>query len=143
GEGWSAAANEAQLVSLARDEGNLLVASGVSTEDTPPRRARDLIEALVVTDGVSATRPAKVKIDKQKGFSTDLTALDGQPVRLLANGALAYDLQRGRTTRVVALDVGDAIVVLVIEPSDRSTLQDMLVPPDDGRPSADSPYGQR
>ena len=103
----------------------------MSTDDTQPRDARDLIEALVVTDGVSATRPAKVRIDKHKGFSTDLTALDGGRVRLFANGAFGYELQPGRTTRVVALDVGDAIVVLVIEPSDRSTLQDLLASADD------------
>jgi serine/threonine-protein kinase len=131
GDGWSAATNQPQLVSLTRDEGALLVASGVSTDDTPPRGARDLIEALVVTDGVSATRPAKVKIDKHKGFSTDLSALDGRAVRLFSNAAFGYDLQPGRTTRIVALDVGDAVVVLVIEPSDRSTLPDLLATADD------------
>jgi hypothetical protein len=100
-------------------------------EDATKGRARDLIESFVVTDGVSATRPARVKIDGKRGFSTDLTTLDGRPLPLFANDATTFVLEPGRTTRVVALDVGKATLVIAIGPSRDSSLDALLDTADD------------
>ena len=125
GQGWSAVTNQPTLTMLERDQGRLTIASEVGQG-----KARDIIEALVVADGVSATRPARLKIDGHHGYSTDLTTLDGASVPLFANPATNYVLEPGRTTRVVALDVGDQTIVMVIEPTRRL---DPPGPADDGR----------
>jgi hypothetical protein len=137
GKGWSNALHEADLVTLIRDQGLMTFASGITEvypvgKPTAPRdRARDIIEAFVVTEGVSSTRPAKVKIGGERGYSVDLAPVDDGPVRLFRTGQHAFDLQPGRTTRLVAVDVDGRAVVFAIEPARDLELRTILATADD------------
>jgi eukaryotic-like serine/threonine-protein kinase len=132
GDGWSTALHDPDLVSLTREQGSMTFAARVTEvypggDATEPRdKARDIIEAFVVTDGVSSTRPAAVRIDRRRGLSVDLTPLDSQRVTLFATASATFSLEPDRTTRLVALDVRGTVVLLAIEPSDRSDLDTIL-----------------
>jgi hypothetical protein len=132
GEGWSNAGHAADLVTLSRDEGLMTFAARIATVDpngratTPRDRARSLIEAIVVTDGVSATRPASVRIDGRKGLSVDIAPVGGSRVALFSTASTTFYLEPDRTTRVVAVDVRGSAVLLVIEPADGSDLAAIL-----------------
>ena len=132
GDGWSNALHEVSLVSLVRDEGGMTFASSIAEvhpnggTETPRARARDLIEAFIATDGVSATRPADLRLDGRKGLSVDLTPIDGARIELFATATNTYFLEPDRTTRVVAIDVRGAAVLLAIEPAEGYDLRDIL-----------------
>jgi serine/threonine-protein kinase len=132
GGGWSNAGHAADLVTLSRDEGLMTFASRIATVDpngratTPRDRARSLIEAIVVTDGLSATRPASIRIDGRKGLSVDLSPVGGSRVALFATASTTFYLEPERTTRVVAVDVRGSTVLIVIEPADGSDLASIL-----------------
>jgi tRNA A-37 threonylcarbamoyl transferase component Bud32 len=137
GDGWSTVIHDPTLVALQRDEGFLTLASRLTTvfpdgEATTPRdRARDIIEAFIATDGVGASDVAEVRIGGRRGLSTDLTPTGGDRVELFATERATFYLEPAATTRVVAIDVRDTTVVLVIEPSGRATLAEILVTADD------------
>jgi tRNA A-37 threonylcarbamoyl transferase component Bud32 len=137
GDGWSTVIHDPTLVALQRDEGFLTLASRLTTvfpdgEATTPRdRARDIIEAFIATDGVGASDVAEVRIGGRRGLSTDLTPTGGDRVELFATERATFYLEPDASTRVVAIDVRDATVVLVIEPSGRATLAEILVTADD------------
>jgi len=138
GPGWALAAHAADRVTLTRDEGRLILVSGVTDVfrdgdvETTPGRARDLIESFTITKGLSATRPVRVRIDDRRGWSVDLTPAgpDGpdsaDPVPLFALGGATYALEPGRTVRLVAIDDADATLVLVIEPSADRAIEEIL-----------------
>ncbi|MDH5242575.1 MAG: protein kinase, partial [Chloroflexota bacterium] len=132
GDGWATAFHDRELVALSRDEGLMTFASGVTTVDpdgraaNPRDRARALIEAIVVTDGVAASRPAAVRIDGRRGLSIDLAPVDARRIALFSTAAETYYLEPARTTRLVAIDVRGRAVLLAIEPSDRSDLRSIL-----------------
>lgn len=132
GDGWSALAHQEDVVVLRRDEGYLTLISGVTTVDplrdpTDVRdRARDLIEAFVTMDGVASSEPVAVRIDGRRGLSIDVSPLDGQQIGLFATSDSTYYLEPGRTTRIVAIDVRDAAVILAIEPVGRFDLRAIL-----------------
>lgn len=137
GTGWSNAPRAADVVSLVRDTGRMVFVSGIrevypSGHAVEPRdRARDLIEAFVVTEGISSTKPAKVKIGGEKGFSVDLAPLDDEPIRLFDTAEHGYSLQPRRVTRLVAVDVDGRAIVFAIEPADGSDLRALLDTADD------------
>jgi eukaryotic-like serine/threonine-protein kinase len=137
GDGWSNAAHTADTVALAREEGVFTFAGRVvevypNGELREPReRARALIEAFVATDGVSATRPAKVRIDGRRGLSSDLTPIDSARIQLFATAGTTYFLEPDRTTRVVVMDLPGATILLAIEPREGLELDDILATADD------------
>ena len=122
---------------LSRDEGLMVLMAHVSrvfpsgTTATPKDKAKSIIEAMVVTDGISSTKPAAVRIGKKKGFSIDVSPLADRRVRLFANGSNTYLLTPGQTTRIVVIDVGGTAVVLIIEPRGQADLRAILDTADD------------
>jgi serine/threonine protein kinase len=137
GDGWSNAAHTADTVALTREEGVFTVAGRVvevypNGEDREPReRARDLIEAFIATEGVSATRPAKVRIDGRRGLSSDLTPIDSARIQLFATSGTTYFLEPDRTTRVVVMDLRGGTILLAIEPHEGFELDQILETADD------------
>ncbi|MEO6207586.1 MAG: protein kinase [Candidatus Limnocylindrales bacterium] len=136
GSGWSAVSHEAGIVVLQRDEGLMTFMSGIAIVDpegaaTAVRdRSRNLIEALVTMDGVAATEPADVRIDGRRGLSIDVATVDPVRLAVFANGESTFYLEPGRTTRLVALDTRDGMLMLAIEPADGSGLDDILATAD-------------
>ncbi len=137
GDGWSNAVHTADTVALTRDEGRMTFASGLmevypAGETREPRnRARDLIEAFIATNGVSATRPATVRIDGRRGLSSDLATIDSSRVQLFRTPGTTFYLEPDRTTRVVVMNLRKATILLAIEPSDGFELADILATADD------------
>jgi hypothetical protein len=137
GDGWSAATHKADSVALTRDEGAMTFAGEVievypDGEAKKPRdRARALIEAFIATPGVSATRPANVRIDGRRGLSSDLTPIDSARVQLFATNGTTFYLEPDRTTRVVVMDLRKATLLLAIEPHEGFELADILATADD------------
>jgi serine/threonine-protein kinase len=134
GDGWSAANNAERLVVLTRDEGFMTLASAVEVRGGSGREedtSRKFIEAVAQHDGLAATRPAKVRIDRLRGRSVDVTRSGSRRLELFAADGTPYYLEPGRVTRVVALDVGDEVLVIVIEPNDGHDLRAILDTADD------------
>jgi hypothetical protein len=137
GDGWSNATHTADTVALTRDEGVFTFAGRVvevypNGEQREPReRARDLIEAFIATDGVSATRPANVRIDGRRGLSSDLTPIDSARIQLFATNGTTFYLEPDRTTRVVVMDLRGATILLAIEPHEGFELDEILETADD------------
>ena len=136
GDGWSAATHTADTVALTREEGVMTFAGRVlevypDGEARAPRdRARDLIEAFIATPGVSATRPATVKIDGRRGLSSDLSPIDPTRIQLFATNGTTFFLEPDRTTRVVVMNLKDATILLAIEPHEGFELADILATAD-------------
>jgi hypothetical protein len=132
GDGWSNAAHTADTVALTRDEGRMTFASSLAEvypggEVRQPRdRARDLIEAFIATNGVSATRPAIVRIDGRRGLSSDLATIDSVRVQLFRTAGTTFYLEPDRTTRVVVMNLRKATILLAIEPNEGYELADIL-----------------
>ena len=133
GEGWSNAAHGRDIVALTRSEGTITFAGRIrevypdGERDEPGQRPRDLIEALMSTDGVTATDPADVRIDDRRGLSTDLASSGPERVPLFATEGSTFHLEPERTTRIVVIDTpGDGTVLLAIEPNDGHELRDIL-----------------
>ncbi len=137
GDGWSTATHNADTVALTRDQGVMTIAGRVievypDGETREPRdRARDLIEAFIATPGVSATRPATVKIDGRKGLSTDLTPIDSARIQLFATNGTTFFLEPDRTTRIVVMNMKNGTILLAIEPHEEFELADILATADD------------
>ncbi|MEA2578849.1 MAG: eukaryotic-like serine/threonine-protein kinase [Chloroflexota bacterium] len=137
GDGWSASVHTADTVTLTRKEGEVTIAGKIvevypdGEARKPKERARDIIEALIATNGVSATRPANVSIDGRRGLSTDLTPIDPVRVQLFATDGTTFLLEPDRTTRIVVMDLRKATVLVAIEPHEGSELADILATADD------------
>ena len=130
GDGWSTQAHGEDVVVLSRDEGFLtfmtgLVAVGDAVTDAV-EEPRALVEALVTMDGVGAREPAAVTIGGAEGWSVDLSPVGRDRLPLVGTGESEYFLEPDRSTRVVALEVDEAVVVLIIEPSDEADLRGIL-----------------
>jgi hypothetical protein len=132
GEGWSTALHESDLVALTREQGSMTFASDIAEVypaggATEPRdKARDIIEAFVVTDGISSTEPAAVRIDGRRGFSVDVSPVGSTRVAMFATASSTFFVEADRTTRLVALDVRGDVVLLCIEPSEVTDLEGIL-----------------
>jgi len=132
GEGWSNAAHTADTVAFTRAEGLMTFAGAIrevypnGESDEPRDQARALIEAFIATNGVSATRPANVRIDGRRGLSTDLTPIDSTRVQLFATDGTTFYLEPDRTTRVVVMDLRQGTVLLAIEPREDFELAQIL-----------------
>jgi tRNA A-37 threonylcarbamoyl transferase component Bud32 len=121
GDGWSTLAHAPDVAALTREEGLMTYLAGIVSVDPErdpreaPSDARGMIEAVVTMDGVAASEPAAVTIDGRTGFSTDCSPVDGGRLALFATGSSTYYLEAGRTSRIVALDTPDGVLVLAIE----------------------------
>ena len=137
GDGWSNAAHAADTVAFTREQGAMTFAGGIvevyprGEAQAPRDKARDLIEAFIATNQVSATRPARVRIDGRRGLSSDLTPIDSARVQLFATSRTTYFLEPDRTTRVVVMDLRTATILLAIEPHEGFELAEILETADD------------
>jgi serine/threonine-protein kinase len=133
GEGWSNAVHGEDIITLTRAEGAVTFAGRIrevypkgETEE-PGERARDIIDALISTEGVGATDPAAVRIDGRRGLSTDLAPSGSRRVALFSTESSTFHLEPDRTTRIVVIDLrGDETILLAIEPNDGFELRDIL-----------------
>jgi serine/threonine-protein kinase len=133
GEGWSNATHAEDVVVLTRPEGTLTFAGGLrevypdGEADEPSSRARDVMEAFVATEDIGASEPADVRIDRRRGYSSDLEPIGSERVPLFSTAGTTFHLEPDRTTRVVVVDLpGDDTVVLAIEPNEGYDLRDIL-----------------
>jgi hypothetical protein len=142
GDGWSNAAHREDIVVLTRPEGTLTLAGGLrevfpgGKPREPSSRARDVMESFIATDGVGATKPKGIRIDKRRAYSSDFQPVGSQRVPLFSTEASTFNLEPDRTTRIVVVDLpGDDTIVLAIEPNDGYELRDIL---DSADPAAGS-----
>ncbi len=133
GEGWSNATHREDIVVLTRPEGTLTFAGNLrevypgGEADEPSSRARDVMEAFIATEGVGASHPADVRIDRRRGYSTDLEPVGSERVPLFSTESSTFHLEPDRTTRLVVVDLpGDDTIVLAIEPNEGYELRDIL-----------------
>jgi len=133
GDGWSTAVHREDVVALTRQQGTLTFA-GKLTEAYPNGRtidpksdARSIIKAFLETRGVRATDTADVRIGGRRGISTDLAPDGDKRIALFATEGSVFNLEPGRTTRIVVVDVkGGGTALLAIEPNDGFELADIL-----------------
>ena len=133
GDGWSNAAHREDIVVLTRPEGTLTFAGGLrqvfprGKPDEPSTHARDLMESFIATDGVGATKPKGIRIDRRRAYSSDLQPVGRTRVPLFSTDGSTFNLEPDRTTRIVVVDLpGDDTIVFAIEPSDGYELRDIL-----------------
>jgi eukaryotic-like serine/threonine-protein kinase len=137
GDGWSNAVHREDIVALTRPEGTMTFA-GKITEAYPKGRtidpksdARDIIKAFLETNGVRATDTAGVRIGGRRGLSTDLAPDGDKRVALFATEGSVFNLEPGRTTRIVVVDLkGGGTALIAIEPNDGHELSDILATAD-------------
>jgi eukaryotic-like serine/threonine-protein kinase len=137
GDGWSNAVHREDIVALTRQEGTMTLA-GKITEAYPKGRtidpksdARNIIKAFLETDGVRATDTADVRIGGRRGISTDLAPDGDKRVALFATEGSVFNLEPGRTTRIVVIDLkGGGTALIAIEPNDGYELSDILATAD-------------
>ena len=133
GDGWSNAAHREDIVVLTRPEGTLTFAGGLrqvfprGKPGEPSTHARDLMESFIATDGVGATKPKGIRIDRRRAYSSDLQPVGRTRVPLFSTVGSTFNLEPDRTTRIVVVDLpGDDTIVFAIEPSDGYELRDIL-----------------
>jgi hypothetical protein len=133
GDGWSNAGHQADVVVLTRPEGTITFAGHLrevypnGEADKPSDRARDIMEAFIATDGVGATDPRDVRIDRRRGLSSDFEPTGSERVALFSTEGSTFHLEPDRTTRVVVIDLpGNDTIILAIEPNDGYELGDIL-----------------
>ena len=145
GDGWSTVIHAEDLVALEREEGLLTFAARIQTvfpdgeAEAPRDRARDLVEAFIATDGVGASDVAEVRIGGRRGLSVDLTPTGSDRVALYETSGATFYLEPDAATRIVVVDTKGGAVVLVIEPTGRATLADILATADEVAGSIDWP----
>jgi hypothetical protein len=132
GEGWSTILSEPDIAALGRPEGVFTMAGSVSAvypsgEPTaPPRSARALVEVLVGTDGVAASKPVERRVDKRKATVVDLAPTGSERVAIFGTAGQTFYIEVYGTTRVIVVDAKDGPLVIAIEPSEGSRLEDVL-----------------
>ena len=121
GKGWAVADSQANLLALARDEGRMTFASGITAvypsgdPADAPTTARMLVEAFIETDGVAAGKPADRHIDKRRATTVDLSTTGRERVPLFGSGSQAFFLEPNGTTRIVVIDGVAGPLVIAIE----------------------------
>ncbi len=121
GSGWSVTDSRSDVLALARDEGRMTFASGVTTvypsgDPAPaPATARLLVEAFIETDGVAAGKPADRKIDKHRATTIDLSPTGQDRVALFGTGSVTFFLEPNGTTRLVVIDSAAGPLVIGID----------------------------
>ncbi len=121
GKGWSVADSGTDLLALARDEGRMTLASGVTAvypsgvPEAAPTSARALVEAFIETDGVAAGKPTAKTVGKRRATTVDLAPTGPDRVALFGSGSRTFFLEPNGTTRVVVIDSDDGPLVVSIE----------------------------
>lgn len=133
GDGWSNAAHREDIVVLTRPEGTVTFAGGLrqvfagGKPGEPSTRARDVMESFIATEGVGATKPKGIRIDRRRAYSADFQPVGSRRVPLFSTEGSTFNLEPDRTTRIVVVDLpGDDMMVLAIEPNDGYELRDIL-----------------
>ncbi|MFL5682891.1 MAG: hypothetical protein ACJ77O_07110, partial [Chloroflexota bacterium] len=132
GDGWAAAANGPDLVSLTRDSGVLTFAGSITSvfprgEARPaPKTARALVETFIGTDGVAAGKPKNQKIGNRTGRVIDLTPTGRERVSLFGTTGQTFYLEPFGTTRITVVDAPDGILIIGIEPTADTTIEAIL-----------------
>jgi hypothetical protein len=132
GEGWAATVYEAEMIALQRDEGTLTFASHIGVvypsggAEEAPASARALVETFIGTDGVAASKPDDVRVDKRKAIAVDLSSTGPDRVALFGTSTQTFYLEAGGATRVTVVDGKAGVLVLAVEPSEASSLQGFL-----------------
>ena len=130
-DGWSTASQSAELLVLGRREGSLTFASGIDTvyptgdPAKAPGTARALVEVFITTDGVASGDPSDRKVDKRRTRVVDVWPSGRGRLPLFGAGAQVYFLEPSGPTRVMVVDGPDGTLILTIEASDGSALEDI------------------
>ncbi|HET9083474.1 MAG TPA: protein kinase [Candidatus Limnocylindrales bacterium] len=133
GDGWSTVAHREDIVVLTRPEGTMTFAGGLrqvfprGKPNEPSSRARDVMESFITTDGVGATKPKGIRIDRRRAYSSDFQPTGSKRVPLFSTEGSTFNLEPDRTTRIVVVDLpGDDTMVVAIEPNEGYELRDIL-----------------
>jgi hypothetical protein len=132
GDGWAAAANGPDLVSLTRDSGVLTFAGSITSVfprgDTRPAPAtsRALVETFIGTDGVAAGKPKTQKVGGRNGRLVDLSPTGRDRIALFGTTGQTFYLEPFGTTRIIVVDAADGILIIAIEPTADSTIEAVL-----------------
>ena len=129
--GWSTVSQEAHLLVLGRDQGTMTFASGIAhvypsgDRARAPGTARNLVETFIVTDGVASDKPVQRRVDKRRATIVDLWPSGNVRIPLFDTGDHVYFLEPSGPTRVVVIDGPDGPLIVALEASDGSTLDDL------------------
>jgi serine/threonine-protein kinase len=132
GDGWAAAANGPDLVSLTRDSGVLTFAGSITSVfprgDTrpAPATAGSLVETFIGTDGVAAGKPKSQKVGGRSGRLVDLSPTGRDRIALFGTTGQTFYLEPFGTTRVIVVDAADGILIIAIEPTADTTIEAVL-----------------
>jgi hypothetical protein len=133
GDGWSNAGHQEDIVVLTRAEGTVTFVGRLrevypdGEADEPGSRPRDVMDAFIATDGIGATDPVDIRLDKRRGLSSDFAPSGDERVPLFSIEGSTFHVEPERTTRVLVIDLPeDELIVLAIEPNDGYTLRDLL-----------------
>ena len=116
---------------LGRREGTLTFASGIDTvypngeAARAPSTARGLVETFITTDGVASSDPADRKVDKGRARVVDVWPSGRGRLPLFGAGEQVYFIDASGPTRVVAVDGPNAPLIITIQASDGSSLDDL------------------
>ena len=132
GDGWAAATNGPDLVSLTRDTGAMTFAGSIGTvfptggAEPAPTTVRGLVESFIGTDGVAAGKPRNKKIDKHTALVVDLAPIGPDRITLFGTRDQTYYLEADGTTRIFVVDAGDGLLIIAIEPAAEATIEAVL-----------------
>ena len=132
GDGWAAAANGPDLVSLTRDSGVLTFAGSITSvfprgDMRPaPDTARALVETFIGTDGVAAGKPKSQKVGNRSGRLVDLSPTGRDRIALFGTTGQTFYLEPFGTTRIIVVDASGGILIIAVEPTADSTIEAIL-----------------
>ncbi len=120
GDGWSAARYTADLVVFGRPEGYLTLASSVSLihdgdEASEVRsNVRDLLEAIADNDALEILSESRAEIAGHRGVELRLIP-NGERAPIFSTGDATYYAETTTVTRLVAFEVQDTPVFVILE----------------------------
>jgi hypothetical protein len=129
--GWSTVSQDARLLVLGRDEGTMTFASGIAhvypsgDPSRAPGTGRNLVETFIVTDGVASEKPVQRRVDKRRATIVDVWPSGNVRIPLFDTGNHVYFLEPSGPTRVVVIDGPGGPLIVALEASDGSTLDDL------------------
>ena len=131
GKGWSTVAQDPRLLVLGRHDGTMTFASRIDRvypsgdPVNAPTSARNLVETFIVTDGVASEKPVQRRVDKRRATIVDLWPSGNVRIPLFRAGGQVYFLDPTGPTRVIVIDGPDGPLIVALEASDGSTLDDL------------------
>ncbi len=131
-DGWAVATIDPDQMTLQRDTGALSMFSAVDhvyprgDAGPTPTTARGLVEAFIGTNGVAADPPVEGHLGKRPIVTVDLTPIGRDRIAVFGAGGRIFYLEPHATTRIVAVDGRDGLVVITIEPARDAALESIL-----------------